>query len=121
MAKEKTGDIRRIKDHASVYSVVQKHIQKHTIHEMQFYPTHDKRRETKEYHEVHKKLVVTLDLPCLVCGVKHSTLEDPRENPFGAKQMETHHHIIEWALQNAVDTDKFNKILLPHLAHRHPN
>lgn len=115
------GDIRRLSDHAKNYKVVKQHIQDHTIEELQFYPEHDKRRETPEYKKIHKKLVFDLDLPCLVCGVRNSTLSDPKENPYGARQMETHHHIVEWALQNAIGVDKFNKTLLPHLAHRHPH
>ncbi|TLY35348.1 MAG: hypothetical protein E6K62_04605 [Nitrospirae bacterium] len=35
--------------------------------------------------------------------------------------METHHHVIEWALANAISVAKFNKHLLPHLRKRHPN
>ena len=27
------------------------------------------------------------DLPCLACGVKQSTLKDPKQNPFGAVQI----------------------------------
>ena len=41
-------------------------------------------------------------------------------NPYAAKQLETHHHVIEWALANAIDTDKFNKLVFPHLKIRHP-
>jgi hypothetical protein len=115
------GDIVRLTQHLADYQVVKQHIQSHTVDELQFYPTHDKRRESEEYELVHKKLVKQLDLPCLVCGVRNSTLSDPKENIYGATQMETHHHIIEWALQNAIDADKFNKILRPHLAHRYPH
>lgn len=121
MAKSVNGDILRLTEHAANLQIVKQHVQNHTIEELQFYPEHDKRRETSAYIKTHKKLVETLDLPCLVCGVRHSTLGDPQENPYGAKQMETHHHIIEWALQNAVDVEKFNKVLLPHLAAGHPH
>jgi hypothetical protein len=114
------GDIRRLSEQAANYRAVKQHVQDHTVQELQFYPTHDDRRETAEYRKAHHHLVVELDLPCLMCGVRNSTLADPEENPYGAKQIETHHHIIEWALQEAIDTDKFNKVLLPHLAHRHP-
>jgi len=89
------------------------------LDEMAFYPPHDKRKETPEYHKVHVDLTVTKDLPCLVCGVKHSTLDDPKQNLYGSKQMETHHHVVEWALANAIDVAKFNKTLRPNLAHRH--
>jgi hypothetical protein len=35
--------------------------------------------------------------------------------------MKTHHHVIEWALTNAIDVDHFNNSLRPNLAHRHPD
>jgi hypothetical protein len=100
--------------------------QKEAIHqnprllkEIAFYPAHDARRETEAYKAVHKKMVVDMDLPCLICGVKHSSLQDKKKNIWGAKQMETHHHVIEWALANAIDVDKFNQNVLPHLKHKH--
>ena len=110
----------RLKDQLKVQKkAAAVHLNERMLDEMAFYPAHDKRLETPEYKKAHEHLTRTLDLPCLICGVKNSTLKDPKENTYGAKQMETHHHIIEWALANAVDRDKFNKILLPHLAHRH--
>jgi hypothetical protein len=115
------GTITRLTDHLNNYKVVEQHVQHHTIDELQFYPAHDQRQETPEYAKAHRHMTIDLDLPCLVCGVKHSTLSNPAENRYGAKQMETHHHIIEWALQNAIDVDKFNKAIRPALAHKHPN
>lgn len=85
-----------------------------------FYPPHDPRKESKAYAKAHKYLVKELDLPCLVCGVKNSTLSDPSQNKVGAKGIETHHHIIEWALQNAIDLAKFNQRVFPNLKARHP-
>ncbi len=114
------GDIIRLTQQLADYQVVKQHTQMHTIDELQFYPTHDKRRETPAYEAIHKELVDKEDLPCLVCGVRKSTLHDPKKNPFGATQIETHHHIVEWALQNAIDVGKFNEIIRPHLARRHP-
>ncbi|SFS08927.1 hypothetical protein SAMN05216570_2481 [Dyella sp. OK004] len=115
------GDITRLHDQLTNYKIVKQHIQHHTIDELQFYPDHDPRRESPEYTKTHHHLCVELDLPCLVCGVKYSTLGDKKANRYSAKAMETHHHVIEWALQNAVDVDRFNQILRPNLAHRHPN
>jgi hypothetical protein len=116
----------RLQDQASVQAHVERIKAAKTINEKRrllkeiaYYPEHDKRTESHEYHKVHVDLTVTKDLPCLVCGVKHSTLNDPKENPYGARQMETHHHVIEWALANAIDPAKFNKILRPSLSHRH--
>jgi len=89
------------------------------LDEIAFYPKHAKRTETKDYIAIHKEMVVKRDLPCLVCGVKNSTLKDPKQNTYGAKQMETHHHVVEWALANAIDPNRFNTILRPNLAFRH--
>jgi len=90
------------------------------LDEIAFYPAHDKRQESPAYKAAHRHLVVELDLPCRVCGVKRSTLKVARENPYGASAMETHHGVIEWALANAIDAKKFNKVLLPHLRAQHP-
>ncbi|HTP28839.1 MAG TPA: hypothetical protein VMK12_24660, partial [Anaeromyxobacteraceae bacterium] len=89
------------------------------LNEIAFYPGHDKRKETDDYKAAHDLLVVKKDLPCLVCGVRSSTRNDPKENPYHARQMETHHHVVEWALANAIDVGRFNKIIRPHLAERH--
>ena len=116
-----TGMIRRLKDQRTIDRKAQEiHANPRLLNEIAFYPAHDKRLETPEYAKAHKHLTVELDLPCLVCGVRHSTLRDKTKNRYGAKQMETHHHIIEWALANAVDPEKFNNTILPHLKARHP-
>ncbi len=91
------------------------------LHENVLYPEHAARTESPAYANAHHHMVVELDLPCIVCGVKNSTLGDATQNRFGAKAIETHHHVLEWALQNAVDPAKFNARLLPNLAHRYPN
>lgn len=91
------------------------------LHEVAFYPPHDVRKESPAYAKVHHEMVRDKDLPCLACGVRQSTLGDPAQNPFGAVQMETHHHTIEWALANAIDPDKFNTHILPGLLRKHPD
>jgi hypothetical protein len=95
----------------------------HVDHLLQrvLYPAHDKRTESPEYKKVHHDLVHNKDLPCLVCGVRASTLTDPEHNPYGATALETHHHIIEWALANAIKPVKFNRSLRPNLMHRSDN
>lgn len=70
------------------------------------YPDHDPRKESAEYVRVHHHLVVELDEGCWICGVRHSTLGDPKHNPHGATQLETHHFHLEWALANAADPAK---------------
>jgi hypothetical protein len=91
-----------------------------TLDERDFYPAHDQRSDRPKYDQVHQRLCFTLDLPCLVCGVRNSTLSDPAENRYGARQMETHHHVIEWALADAVDTARFNKTIRPFLLAQKP-
>jgi hypothetical protein len=113
--------VNRLKDQLKVQKQVNRiHKNPRLLKEIAFYPEHDKRRETQEYKAVHKKLTQELDLPCLICGIRNSTLKDKQKNPYGARQMETHHHIIEWALANAVSGEKFNWALLPSLRRRHP-
>jgi hypothetical protein len=94
-----------------------------TLDEKAFYPKHEKRRASAEYRNVHQTLIRAHG--CLICGVTYETLNrsktDLKLNPYGAKQLETHHHIIEWALANAIDPDKFNALLFPNLKARHPD
>jgi hypothetical protein len=116
------GMVQRLKDQRTVYRKAQEiHGNPRMLKELAFYPAHDKRVETPAYKKAHDHLTKTLDLPCLVCGVKQSTLKDKTQNRYGARQMETHHHVIEWSLANAIDPDKFNRIILPHLKVRHPH
>ncbi len=91
------------------------------FHEDVLTPGHAKRVETAAYAKVHKHLVKELDLPCIVCGVRNSTLSDAVANRFNAKMLETHHRYCEWSLMNAVDLDKFNTRLLPYLHEMHPD
>jgi len=114
------GDARRLKDQLSVFRKQQEvHQNARLLREVAFYPAHDPRKETPQYKAVHRKLVVEEDSPCLICGVRNSTLKDNAKNLYGAKQIETHHHVVEWALANAIDVNKFNSQLLPHLRARH--
>jgi hypothetical protein len=83
-----------------------RHLVQRTLHEMIMYPGHDPRTASAEYTRVHHHLINVLDEPCWVCGVRKSTLGDPAQNPRGAKQMETHHWWVEWALANAIDPSK---------------
>jgi len=69
-------------------------------------PPHPPREETPEYARAHHHMVYVLDTPCAMCGVRHSKLDDPAENPFGAKALETHHYPIERSLLDACDPAK---------------
>jgi hypothetical protein len=66
-------------------------------------PPHPPREETPEYVRAHHHLTRVLDSPCAMCGVRNSTLKDPKENPFGATALETHHYPIERSLLDACD------------------
>lgn len=91
------------------------HVVERMLDEQAYYPPHDKRTESPAYAAVHKQMTIADDKHCLVCGVQHSTLGDADKNPFGAVQLETHHHTIEWALANAIDPNKFNQHIRPGL------
>jgi hypothetical protein len=84
-AKERRAYEQKIRVDAATVAI---HGKIANLKEGQFYPAHDKRTESPEYKKVHKDLVVTNDLPCLVCGVRNSTLKNKSKNPHGAKQLE---------------------------------
>ncbi len=122
--KPDTLMVQRLADQLTVFkkaAAVKAHVLRRKLDELACYPEHDQRRETPEFVAVRKRLVQDKDLPCLVCGVRHSTLGDPKKNPYGARAMEAHHHVIEWSVANAIDPAKFNDILRPHLEQRHPD
>lgn len=96
-------------------SIDQYHAVERMLDEQAFYPPHDKRTESPAYAKVHHQMTVVDNKRCLVCGVQHSTLADISANPFGAVQMETHHHTVEWALANAIEPAKFNQHIRPGL------
>ena len=89
------------------------------LEEYAFYPAHKPRHARRAYKAVHKRLVN--ENGCLICGVTNEVVRHPTRranlslNPYGAVQLETHHHVIEWALANAIDPDKFNERILPSL------
>ncbi len=90
------------------------------LQESVFYPEHSPRTESPAYARVHHQLTVVLDLPCIACGVRNSTLSDPAQNLAKATAIETHHHMIEWALQNAIDLAKFNQRIVARLKVSNP-
>lgn len=73
-------------------------------------PPHPPREETPQYAAAHHHLVKVLDSPCAMCGVRNSTLGNPKENPFGAKAIETHHYPIERSLMDACDPLKVHVV-----------
>lgn len=72
-------------------------------------PPHPPRESTPAYREAHRRLIDEQDSPCLICGVRKSTLGDPAQNPAGATQMESHHFPVERSLLDACDWRKVAK------------
>lgn len=66
-------------------------------------PPHPPRVETPEYQKAHNFLINRKNSPCQVCGVTKRTVKNAAKNPFGAKQLETHHYPIERSLADACD------------------
>ncbi len=93
--------------HATVFGVA----------EVEMTPPHPPREETPIYARTHHRLVFTLDTPCAICGVRHSTLSNPKENLFHALAVETHHYPIERSLLNACDPRKL-KVIFPQVKDR---
>lgn len=80
-------------------------------------PPHPPSEETPAYAKAHHHLVYELDSPCAMCGVRQSTLNDPKENPFGAAAIETHHYPIPRHLLDACDPRKVG-IVFPQVTDR---
>jgi hypothetical protein len=80
------------------------------VAEVEMTPPHPPRENTPIYMKTHHHLVFTLDKPCAVCGVRNSTLADPKHNHYGAQDIETHHHPIERCLLDACDPKKVSMI-----------
>ncbi len=97
-----------------------------TLEERAFYPEHEARSDSSAYRTVRKRLIQAENLPCLVCGVTYAITKNkkltaqPKLNPYYARQMETHHRLIEWSISNAVDLGRFNRRVLPRLRERNP-
>lgn len=84
----------------------------------EFFPAHPPRKDTPEYRQTHKLLVNTLNMPCRDCGVRKSTLDDPKANPLGAKQLESHHWPLQREFADALDPAKVHKEF-PEVTDRH--
>lgn len=75
-------------------------------------PPHLPRTETPIYKATHERLVIQEDRPCFVCGVRHSDLQDearradPKINPKGSVQQESHHWPIERSLLTGIDRER---------------
>lgn len=72
---------------------------KRTLHELIFTPEHEPRQDdpyASEYRRARHHAIDVLDSPCWICGVRKSQ----------GGQMETHHFIVEWSLQNGIDPKK---------------
>jgi hypothetical protein len=79
-----------------------------TLTEEVFYAPHPPRKASSEYRRTHHRLIVDLDQPCWICGIRHSDwLNLPKEiQPHW--QLETHHDELEWASQFGIDLSKFS-------------
>lgn len=81
-------------------------ILRRTLSETVWYPPHAPRTASALYTKTHHELVYVEDKPCVVCGVRNSTLGSDLAKAVGAKQLETHHDLVEWAGQTEINWDK---------------
>jgi hypothetical protein len=81
------------------------HVTQETVPTLELTPPHPPRVDTPAYRKSHDYLINTCDKPCVVCGVRKSTL-NTAENRFSAKSVETHHYPIERSLLRACDPAK---------------
>jgi hypothetical protein len=88
-----------------------------TFQERVLYPAHGSR--TKDFKKTRDQLIKVEKKGCLVCRVTEDSLTDPKQNPYGATQLEAHHRLVEHALAKAVDLKAFNDELRLKLRERH--
>lgn len=93
-------------DHVGEGSVSKVHVTAESVVVYEMTPPHLPRTQTPMYVKSHKYLVETQDKPCVVCGVRNSTLSDAAQNKFGASTLETHHYPVERSLLEACDPNK---------------
>lgn len=79
---------------------------KRNLAEDVFYPPHEKRHASSLYRKTHKKLILEMDTPCWICGIKHSDVVKLPKEEQSKWQMETHHSELEWAAEKAFETDE---------------
>ena len=77
-----------------------------TLHENYFVPPHEPRTPSPEYEALRHHLVVELDTPCNICGVRQSTLNEPNLNEIKATALELHHKVVEWSWHTVADKNK---------------
>ena len=78
---------------------IQAHIQTVTIHIAEHYPSHEPRTEDPHYkyfNAARKRLADLGKLVCWICGT--------------TEQVELHHSMVEFALSNGVDIQKFETL-----------
>ncbi len=90
-------------------TVDQVHLTTESVANVEATPPHPPREDTPEYRRAHEFLVRQQNRPCFVCGVRNSTLDDPKANPLHATAIETHHYPIERSLLDACDPVKVHQ------------
>jgi len=88
------------------------HYLRRTLHELAFYPPHGPRRSDPNYkvfHQARRHLVDELKVGCWIGGATKAQIKaglPEGHRCYGAKQLEAHHHIAEFAGLNEIDWRK---------------
>jgi hypothetical protein len=86
-----------------------------TLHELAFYPEHGPRGSDPHYaifHAARHHLIDVLKVGCWIGGATKDQIAAglaPDHPCHGAKQLEAHHHIAEWAGLSEIDWRKVAK------------
>ena len=91
--------------------VVREHLQKNTITEIVDYPSHGV-RDVAEFNRLTEQRIVKNNQPCFICGVTaKDIMTKPELKDHGS--IELHHCVAQFALENGVDLEKWNKTIIP--------
>lgn len=102
-------------EHSKNREVVQ-HEVRTSFHELIDYPTHDLRDHDPVFKDIRHQRIVVNNQPCFICGITDKIIKGPENpNPKLYTSMELHHCLVEWAMANGIDSNKWNNNVLPYL------
>lgn len=86
-----------------------------TLHQIIQYPPHPPRAADSKFTKIRHQRVVVNNQPCFICGITNHDIHNNNPDPSRFKQMELHHCLVQWALADGIDVDKWNAQIVPLL------
>ena len=106
------GSQSQIPESSAVQKVVHQHLSHRHLTELIDYPEHGP-RNIAAFNKLTHARVIKGNEGCFICGITHADVSsDPKiKDIYGAIQL--HHVLVQFALQDGVDVEKWNKEVIP--------